>query len=111
MKTCGIDLGTTNSCIFVVDSQGSRLVTDEYGHTTFPSVVYVGRDGKPVVGNAARNRVGELPGPVATIKRKIGSTETVLLGGKQQTPVEVSAMILRFLKQLAEVAAKTGEGP
>lgn len=105
MKTCGIDLGTTNSCIFVVDSQGSRLIKDEYGHATFPSVVYVGRDGKPVVGYAARNRIGEVPGPVATIKRKIGSTETVLLGGKQQTPVEVSAMILRFLKQLAEQQA------
>jgi molecular chaperone DnaK (HSP70) len=107
MKTCGIDLGTTNSCIFVGDWQGNTLIVDEYEHKTFPSIVYVGRDGKPVVGYAARNRIGELPGPVTTIKRKLGSTETVMLGGRQQTPVEVSALILTFLKQLAE--KQTGE--
>ncbi len=102
MKNCGIDLGTTNSCIVVVADDGYQLVADEHGHQTFPSVVYVGRDGKRHVGYAAKNRIGDFPGPVATIKRKMGSTETVRLGDSEAGPVEVSAMILTYLKQMAE---------
>jgi actin-like ATPase involved in cell morphogenesis len=102
MLTCGIDLGTSNSCIVVVDGARHRIIADEQGTKIFPSVVYIGRDGKPVVGHAAKNRLGEQPAPVATIKRKMGSLETVDLGGKPRTPVEVSAMILGYLKELAE---------
>src|SRR5688500_1650709 len=98
MKSCGIDLGTTNSCIVAVTSGGHQVIDDGQGNQTFPSVVYMGRDGKAVVGYAAKNRMGDQPAPVATIKRIMGSTETVALGGKQRTPVEVSAMILRYLK-------------
>lgn len=82
----GIDLGTTNSCIVVVEEAGNVVIADKQGEKTFPSVVYIGADGKPVIGNAARNRMGERPAPIATVKRKMGSTETVLLGGRQFTP-------------------------
>ncbi len=102
MRACGIDLGTTNSCIYVVEEGEGRLIADDQGHATVPSVVYAGRDGAPVVGLAARNRMGELPGPVTAVKRKMGSTETVLLGGVERTPVEVSALLLAALKEMAE---------
>ena len=70
MRTCGIDLGTTNSCIVVVDGDGHRVITSEHGSKIFPSVVYMGRDGKPVVGHAAKSRMGEQPGPVATLNAR-----------------------------------------
>jgi molecular chaperone DnaK (HSP70) len=105
MKSCGIDLGTTNSCIFVVEGEGNRLICDDQGNPIFPSAVHVSRNGARSVGLAARNRMGEQPGPVVAIKRKMGSTETVTLGGREWTPVEVSAAILTFLKELAETQA------
>jgi actin-like ATPase involved in cell morphogenesis len=101
MKACGIDLGTTNSCIYVVTPEGPSLVLDDQKRKTFPSVVHIGRDGKASIGYAAKNRMGELPAPVATIKRKMGSNEMVTLGKERETPVQVSARILRFLKELA----------
>jgi len=107
MRICGIDLGTTNSCIVVVDEKGNRVIRDKQGNQTFPSVVYEGSKGKRTVGVAAKNRMGEQPGPVITIKRKMGSTETVLLGGSERTAVEISAMILSYLRELAE--EDTGE--
>lgn len=102
MRACGIDLGTTNSCIYVVDGSSHRLIIDEHENSVFPSVVFVGSDGKVVVGQAGKNRMGELPGPVVTIKRKMGSTDEVLLGGEKKSPIEVSALILSYLKQLGE---------
>jgi molecular chaperone DnaK len=107
MKRCGIDLGTTNSCIVVVEESGNRVIADKQGNKTFPSVVYMGSDNKPVVGYSARNRLGERPAPVATIKRRLGSTETVVLGGKDHTAPKVSAIILSFLKSLAEESTGT----
>jgi molecular chaperone DnaK (HSP70) len=101
---CGIDLGTTNSCIVVVEERDHRVIGDGQGNETFPSVVHVSRDGTVTVGHAAKNRMGEAAGPIATIKRKMGSTETVILGGRKHTPVEVSTMILRHLKDTAERA-------
>src|SRR5690349_25148181 len=107
MRPCGIDLGTTNSCIYVVGPAGPVLVIDEQERPALPSVVYLDKSGKESVGHAARNRMGELPGPVATVKRKMGSTEKVALGNLRETAVEVSARILRHLKALAE--RQTGE--
>ena len=83
MKACGIDLGTTNSCVHVVSTDGPKLILDAQGNKTVPSVVYQTRDGKQIVGFAARNRMGELHGPIATIKRKMGSNETVVHGWEQ----------------------------
>ncbi|HSS52632.1 MAG TPA: Hsp70 family protein [Thermoanaerobaculia bacterium] len=108
MSACGIDLGTTNSCIFVVDGDAGRLITDDHGNATFPSVVHATGEGRRSVGHAARNRMGELPAPVVAVKRLMGTNETVVLGREQKTPVEVSALILTFLKELAE--GRTG-GP
>ncbi len=102
MSACGIDLGTTNSCIVVVDGEGGRLIADDHGNATFASVVHAGADGRRSVGQAARNRMGELPPPVVAVKRLMGTNETVLLGRERKTPVEVSAMILTFLRELAQ---------
>jgi len=104
MKACGIDLGTTNSCVHVVSNEGPKLVKDAQDKPIVPSVVYQSRSGNPVVGYAAKNRMGELPGPVVAIKRKMGSNETVMLGREKKTPVEISAIILRYLKEIAEKA-------
>jgi actin-like ATPase involved in cell morphogenesis len=108
MTLCGIDLGTTNSCIFLADGEEGRLVADDQDHPTFPSVVHVGAGGQRTVGHAARNRMGELPAPVVAVKRLIGTDQTVTLGGEETTPVEVSAMILAFLKELAERSSGGG---
>ncbi len=102
MSTCGIDLGTTNSCIVLADGESGRLVGDDQDHSTFPSVVHVSAGGKLSVGHTARNRMGELPAPVVAVKRLMGTDQTVTLGEETKTPVEVSAMILAFLKELAE---------
>lgn len=104
MKTIGVDLGTTNSCVYYLDADDNPvLVSDRLKRKTFPSVVWCAGPGKEVVvGHAAKNRLGQLPTPVATIKRKIGTTETVQLGGQQVSPIHVSAQILTFLKSLVE---------
>lgn len=106
MSACGIDLGTTNSCIFVVDGDAGRLISDEQGNPIFPSVVHATLDGRRSVGHVARNRMGEMPAPVAAVKRLMGTTETVLLGRERKSPVQVSALILAFLRELAE--SRTG---
>ena len=72
MKACGIDLGTTNSCLFLVSNGEPKLIRDKQGRATVPSVVYQPRGGNVIVGYAAKNRMGDLPGPVTAIKRKIG---------------------------------------
>jgi actin-like ATPase involved in cell morphogenesis len=104
MKSCGIDLGTTNSCVHVVSDGSPKLIRDAQGNVTVPSVVYRSRDGKTIVGYSAKNRMGEMNGPVVAIKRKMGSDETVALSGEAKTPVEISAIILRHLKEMAEKA-------
>lgn len=104
MKLCGIDLGTTNSCVHVVSEGIPKLIRDAQGNSTVPSVVYRSRDGKTTVGHPAKNRMGESNGPVVAIKRKMGSDEKVGLSGEHVTPVEVSAIILRHLKEMAEKA-------
>jgi molecular chaperone DnaK (HSP70) len=105
MSACGIDLGTTNSCIFVVDGDAGRLITDNHGNATFPSVVHAAAGGNRSVGHSARNHMGELPAPVVAVKRLMGTTETVTLGRERKTPVEISSLILTFLKELAESQA------
>lgn len=107
MIIIGIDLGTTNSCVYYLDADGNPvLVLSKKRYKFFPSVVWTSGPGKEiVVGHDAKIRLGENPPPVATIKRKMGTTETVNLGGRQQGAVEVSAHILRFAKKLVEEAA------
>jgi molecular chaperone DnaK (HSP70) len=104
MKTIGVDLGTTNSCVYYLDDEDNPvLVTDRLGRKIFPSVVWCAGSGKEIiVGQAAKTRLGQQPSPVVAVKRKIGTTETVELGRRPVSAVTVSAHILSFLKALVE---------
>jgi molecular chaperone DnaK len=98
----GIDLGTTNSEVAVVEKGQPRVLADD-GDPILPSVVGVGDDGKLLVGKAARNQWVLAPDrTVKSIKRKMGGDEKVKLGTEEFTPPEISAMILRTLKARAE---------
>jgi molecular chaperone DnaK len=99
----GIDLGTTNSEVAIVRDGRPVLVPDEEGDPIFPSAVGLDAEGRLLVGRAARNQFVLAPDrTVLSIKRKMGEETTVSLGGKQYTPQEISAIILRALKQRAE---------
>lgn len=97
----GIDLGTTNSAVaFTVD--GQPVVIQCGGKPTMPSVVGLSSDDKLVTGVVARNQLAAFPDrTVASIKRKIGSIESLQLGDQHYTPPEISAMILRRLRDVA----------
>ncbi len=98
----GIDLGTTNSEI-AVSRDGRVTVLQEDGAGMLPSCVGITPDGRLAVGAEARNQYVLRPSDtVRSIKRKMGSVETVTLGGKPYTPTEISAVILRELKGRAE---------
>ncbi len=98
----GIDLGTTNSEVAVV-RDGRVVVLEEQGTAILPSCVGLTPDGRLVVGVEARNQYAVRPdATVRSIKRKMGSTDTVQMGEKRYTPPEISAFILRELKARAE---------
>ncbi len=97
----GIDLGTTNSVVAIV-VDGQPRVLDEGGETLLPSVVGINPLGQLVTGVAARNQLAAFPDrTVASIKRRMGSMEPVGLGDQAFTPPEISAMILRRLRDRA----------
>ncbi len=97
----GIDLGTTNSVVAVI-RDGAVEVLEENGQKMLPSVVGFDAEGQLLVGEAAQNQWALAPDrTVRSIKRKMGSSETVQLGDQSYTPQEVSAMILRTLKDRA----------
>jgi molecular chaperone DnaK len=99
----GIDLGTTNSEVAIVIDGKSIVIPDEAGDPILPSVVGLGEDGKLLVGKPARNQWVLAPDrTVKSIKRKMGQDEKVPLGTTRYTPQEISAMILRTLKERAE---------
>lgn len=105
MIVIGIDLGTTNSCVYYLDRQGQPvLVWDpDRKYKIFPSVVWrAGADKDIVVGHKAKTRIGSSPAPVIAVKRLMGTTQTVNLGGSQITPVQTSAHILAHAKKLVE---------
>ncbi len=106
MKTIGIDLGTTNSCVYYLDDEGRPvLATDRLGRKIFPSAVWCAGAGQEVVvGHAAKSRLGQQPPPVVAVKRKLGTTARVLLAGAEVSPVEVSAHVLGYAKRLVEEA-------
>ena len=98
----GIDLGTTNSEVAVIQS-GRPVVLAEDGDPILPSVVGLDPQGKLLVGRAARNQYALSPErTIKSIKRKMGQDVTVALGNQNYRPQEISAMILRALKQRAE---------
>jgi molecular chaperone DnaK len=101
-RVVGIDLGTTFSLVATVERGRPRIVEDQ-GERLIPSVVGFSPTGELLVGSPARNQyVVEPENTVRSIKRKMGGDEIVTLAGKKYTPQEVSALILRKLKQMAE---------
>ncbi|MFV0479102.1 MAG: molecular chaperone DnaK [Anaerorhabdus sp.] len=100
-KIIGIDLGTTNSCVAVMDGSDVKVITNPEGNRTTPSVVAF-KDGETIVGDAAKRQVVTNKETISSIKRKMGTGEKVHVNGKDYTPQEVSAMILQYLKSYAE---------
>ena len=102
-KVIGIDLGTTNSCVAVMEGGNAVVIANAEGARTTPSVVAVSKNGERLVGQIAkRQAVANPDNTIISIKRKMGTNEKVTLDGKQYTPQEISAMILRKLKEDAE---------
>ena len=100
-KIIGIDLGTTNSCVAVMDGGECKVITNPEGNRTTPSVVTY-KNGERIVGDAAKRQVVTNKNTVSSVKRLMGTNEKVELEGKQYTPQEISAMILQYLKGYAE---------
>ncbi len=101
MKIIGIDLGTTNSCVAVMDGKEAKVITNRDGNRTTPSVVAF-KDDEIQVGEIAKRQVITNPNTVYSIKRKMGTNYKVTINNKSYTPQEISAMILRNLKESAE---------
>ena len=100
-KIIGIDLGTTNSCVSVMEGNESKVIANAEGARTTPSVVAF-KDGEIQVGEVAKRQVITNPHTVSSVKRKMGTKEKVQVDGKTFTPQEISAMILQNLKKTAE---------
>lgn len=100
-KIIGIDLGTTNSCVSVMEGTEAKVIANAEGARTTPSVVAF-KDGEIQVGEVAKRQVITNPDTVSSIKRKMGTKETVNVNNKNYTPQEISAMILQNLKKTAE---------
>ena len=101
----GIDLGTTNSLISVWDAQGPRLIPNTLGEVLTPSCVSVDEDGTILVGRAARERLQTHPDRTAAVfKRYMGSVKLIRVGQRDFRPEELSALVLRSLKEDAEIA-------
>ena len=102
-KIIGIDLGTTNSCVAVIEGGEPVVIANAEGGRTTPSVVAFSKTGERMVGQSAKHQaVTNAEGTVASIKRHMGEDYRVTLAGKGYTPQEVSAMILQKLKADAE---------
>ena len=103
MKTIGIDLGTTNSCVAVMENGEPVVIANAEGSRTTPSVVAFQKDGERLVGQVAKRQAVSNPDKtVASIKRHMGSDYKVSIEDKKYTPQEISAMILTKLKKDAE---------
>ncbi len=100
-KIIGIDLGTTNSCVAVMEGGESKVIPNAEGDRTTPSVVAF-KDGEIQVGAIAKRQAITNLNTISSIKRKMGTKETVAVNGKNYTPQEISAMILQNLKATAE---------
>ncbi len=102
-KTIGIDLGTTNSCVAVIEGGEPVVIANAEGARTTPSVVAFSKDGERMVGQVAKRQAITNPErTVSSIKREMGSSYKVAIDGKNYTPQEISAMILQKLKADAE---------
>ena len=100
-KIIGIDLGTTNSCVAVMEGKDCKVIPNPEGNRTTPIVVAF-KNGERIVGDAAKRQAVTNPNTISSIKRLMGTNEKVQAEGKSYTPQEVSAMILQYLKGYAE---------
>ena len=100
-KIIGIDLGTTNSCVAVMEGKEVKVIANPEGNRTTPSVVAY-KNGERIVGDAAKRQMVTNKDTIYSIKRLMGTNEKVTLDGKSYTPQEISAMILSYLKSYAE---------
>ena len=102
-KIIGIDLGTTNSCVAVMEGGEPTVITNADGARTTPSVVAFKKDGERLVGEQAkRQAVTNAEGTISSIKRHMGTDYKANVAGKEYTPQAISAMILQKLKADAE---------
>ena len=102
-KTIGIDLGTTNSCVAVIEGGEPVVIANAEGARTTPSVVAFAKNGERMVGQVAKRQAITNPDrTVSSIKREMGSDYKVAIDGKNYPPQEISAMILQKLKTVAE---------
>ena len=100
-KIIGIDLGTTNSCVAVMEGKEAKVIPNPEGNRTTPSVVAF-KDGERIIGDAAKRQAVTNKNTISSIKRLMGTNQKVEAEGKQYTPQEISAMILQYLKAYAE---------
>ncbi len=102
-KTIGIDLGTTNSCVAVIEGGEPVVIANAEGSRTTPSVVAFAKNGERLVGQVAKRQAVSNPDhTIASIKRQMGTSYKVKINAKEYTPQEISAMILTKLKKDAE---------
>jgi molecular chaperone DnaK len=101
----GIDLGTTNSCVAIMEGTKPKVLETPEGKRTVPSVVSY-KNGEFIVGESAKRQMITNKDSVASIKRKMGTNDKTKLGDKEYTPEEISAKILSYIKSYAE--AKIG---
>ncbi|NME36613.1 MULTISPECIES: molecular chaperone DnaK [Fusobacterium] len=102
-KVIGIDLGTTNSCVAIMEGGSANIITNAEGARTTPSVVNIKDNGEIVVGEIAKRQAITNPNStISSIKTHMGSDYKVTVNGKEYTPQEISAMTLRKLKKDAE---------
>ena len=102
-KIIGIDLGTTNSCVSVMEGGKPTVITNAEGNRTTPSVVAFTKQGERLVGDAAKRQAVTNPErTISSIKRHMGTDYKTDIDGKKYTPQEISAMILQKLKKDAE---------
>ena len=100
-KIIGIDLGTTNSCVAVMEGRDPKVIPNPEGNRTTPSVIAFKND-EIISGDGAKRQAVTNTDTIMSIKRKMGTTEKVEANSKKYTPEEISAMILQYLKKYAE---------
>lgn len=100
-KIIGIDLGTTNSCVSVLEAGAPKVIPNPEGGRTTPSVVAF-KNGERIVGDAAKRQMITNPNTIASVKRLMGTNKKIEAEGKKYTPEEISAMVLSYLKDYAE---------
>ena len=102
-KVIGIDLGTTNSCVAVMEGGEATVIANAEGNRTTPSVVAFTKDGERLVGQVAKRQAITNPNnTISSIKRQMGSNYKVTVDGTDYTPQQISAFILQKLKNDAE---------